>query len=264
MLQPHLHTRQVWRGFKSAASVSINPKKLIRLSIELADRARRDFLNENPDGKAFVAASIGPFGAFLADGSEYRGNYAVTTEKLLEFHSSRIEIIQEVADKFDFWAIETLPSLEEALLVADILGQDPHPAWFSFTLKDHKHIAEGTALAEVAKALDKNAAVSAIGVNCCHPGWVETALKTISQHTSKPLLAYPNGGGEYDPSTKEWVTPKEMELDGAAWIAAGARLVGGCCQTSAESLRPLYSEWASADISPAGRTTNRKTGEDRA
>ncbi len=231
-------------GFQKRGLSLDQSKKLIRLAIELADKARGDFLKENPDRKAYVAASIGPFGAFLADGSEYRGDYGATTKKIREFHSSRIELIREVADLFDFWAVETLPSLEEALMVSDILGEDPHPAWFSFTLKDQQHIAEGTPLAEVAKVLDKNVAVSAIGVNCCHPAWVVSALKTISEHTSKPLLAYPNGGGEYDASTKEWITPKEMELDGASWIAAGARLVGGCCQTSARSLKPLYSDWA--------------------
>jgi len=231
-------------GFQKRGLSIDQSRKLIRLAVELADHARRDFLKINPHGKAYVAASIGPFGAYLADGSEYRGNYEATAEKIREFHSSRIEVIQEVTDKFDFWAVETLPSLEEALMVADILAEDSHPAWFSFTLKDQRHIAEGTPLAEVAKTLDKNVAVSAIGVNCCNPGWVESALKTMSRHTSKPLLAYPNGGGEYDASTKEWVTPKEMELDGASWIAAGARLVGGCCQTSARSLKPLYSDWA--------------------
>jgi homocysteine S-methyltransferase len=230
-------------GFQKRGLSVDQSKELIRLGIELADRARGDFLKENPGGKAFVAASIGPFGAFLADGSEYRGNYAARVQKIRNFHSSRIEIIQEVADKFDFWAVETLPSLEEALIVADILGEDPHPAWFSFTLSDQQHIAEGTSLAEVARVLDENVAVSAIGVNCCHPAWVESALETISQNTSKPLLAYPNGGGEYDPSSKTWVSPREMELDGISWIAAGAKLVGGCCQTSAESLKPLYSRW---------------------
>jgi len=239
-------------GFQQRGLSVDQSKKLIRLGIELADRARGDFLTENPNGKAYVAASLGPFGAFLADGSEYRGDYEATAERIRKFHSSRIEVIQEVADKFDFWAVETMPSLEEALLVADILGEDPHSAWFSFTLRDQQHIAEGTPLADVAKALDKNVAVSAIGVNCCHPAWVESALKIISQHTSKPMLAYPNGGGKYDPSTKEWVTPKEMELDGACWIAAGARLVGGCCQTSARSLRPLYSDWASASYRVTG------------
>jgi homocysteine S-methyltransferase len=231
-------------GFQKRGLSIDQSKKLIRLGVELADKARCAFLKENPKGKAFVAASIGPYGAFLADGSEYRGNYQATTGKIRKFHSSRIDVIQEVADKFDFWAVETLPSLEEALMVADILGEDPHPAWFSFSLRDHKHIAEGTPLEEVAKVLDKNVAVSAVGVNCCHPGWVEAALRIICQHTSKPLLAYPNGGGEYDSSTKEWITPKEMELDGAAWIAAGASLVGGCCQTSSRSLKPLYSDWA--------------------
>jgi len=231
-------------GFQTLGLSVDQSKKLICLGIELADKARRAFLNEKPDAKAFVAASIGPFGAFLADGSEYRGNYQATPEKIRDFHSSRIEIIKEVGDKFDFWAVETLPSLEEALMVADILGEDPHPAWFSFTLRDHGHIADGTLLEDVIKVLDKNTVVSALGVNCCHPGCVEAALKIMRQNTSKALLAYPNGGGEYNPLTKEWYTPGDMAFNGAAWIAAGASLVGGCCQTSSQSLKPLYSDWA--------------------
>lgn len=230
-------------GFQNCGVSFNQAKKLMRLSIELADQARRDFLNGNPNAKAYVAASIGPFGAFLADGSEYRGGYSVSADKIRKFHSSRIESIQDVAEKFDFWAVETLPGLEEALLVADLLGEDSHPAWFSFTLRDQGHIAEGRALAEVVSELDKHDTVAAIGVNCCHPGWVEPALNTISEHTSKPLLAYPNSGGDYDPSTKVWVRSKELEFDVASWIATGARLIGGCCQTSSKSLKPLYSDW---------------------
>ncbi len=232
-------------GFQKRGLDVDQSRALIQLGIELADRARKDFLAGHPDGKAYVAASIGPYGAYLADGSEYRGNYHATAESIFALHAGRIEAIQQVADQFDFWAVETLPSLDEALMIADILAEDPHPAWFSFTLKDEGHIPEGVSLAKVAKVLGKNPSVAAIGVNCCHPAWVEPALKTIARYTSKPLLAYPNGGGEYDAVTKEWITPEEMKLDGAAWIAAGARLVGGCCQTCAKSLDPLYSDWAS-------------------
>lgn len=230
-------------GFRESGLSLEQSRALIQLGVELADKARKDFLAENPDGKAYVAASIGPYGAYLADGSEYSGNYQASAETIREFHIGRIEAIRELSDQFDFWAVETLPSLEEALIVADILATDPHPAWFSFTLKDDGHIPEGMSLAEVTRALDKVPSVTAIGINCCHPGWVEPALKTMSQNTSKPLAAYPNGGGEYDPSTKEWKTPEEMKLDGEAWIAAGARLIGGCCQTCAKSLSPMYSEW---------------------
>jgi homocysteine S-methyltransferase len=231
-------------GFQRRGLGLDQSKQMIRLAIELADRARLDYLLENPHGKAYVAASIGPYGASLADGSEYRGDYLVSAEEIRDFHSSRIELIRGVVDKFDFWAVETLPSLDEALIVADILGKTTRPAWFSFTLRDQQHVAEGIALSEVVKVLDKNIAVSAMGVNCCHPAWVEPALKIMSEYTSKPLLAYPNGGGVYNATTKQWITPKKMELDGAAWIAAGARLIGGCCQTSAKSLKPLYSDWA--------------------
>ena len=231
-------------GFQKRGLSLEESRESIQLGVELADRARRDFLAENPDGKAYVAASIGPYGAYLADGSEYRGNYRASAETIREFHTGRIEAIRELGGQFDCWAIETLPGLDEALLVAEMLESDPHPAWFSFTLKDEGHIPEGMSLQDVAKALDKTPSVTAIGVNCCHPRWVEPALKNLSRNTSKPLVAYPNGGGEYDASTKEWNTPKEMRLDGAAWIAAGARLIGGCCQTCAKSLNPLYSEWA--------------------
>ena len=231
-------------GFQKLGLSADQSRALIQLGIELADQARTDFLAEQPNGRACVAASIGPYAAYLADGSEYRGNYQATTESIHKLHTGRIEAIQQLADQFDFWAIETLPSLDEALMIADILAADPHPAWFSFTLRDEGHIPEGVSLAEVAKVLDKNPSVAAIGINCCHPDWVEPALKTIARQTSKPLVAYPNGGGEYDASTKEWKTPEEMKLDGKAWIAAGARLIGGCCQTCAKSLGPLYADWA--------------------
>ena len=218
------------RGLSEEASLA-----LIARSVELAQRARHDYLAVRPDAKTLlVAGSVGPYGAFLADGSEYRGDYALPEAEMMAFHRPRVQAL--LAAGADLLACETLPSFAEAQALVKLLAEFPDArAWFSFTLRDAGHISDGTPLAEVVGWLNQQPQVVALGVNCVALESVTPALQQLQTLTDKPLVVYPNSGEQYDAGSKTWHSaPSGCTLHDklAEWQQAGARLIGGCCRTS--------------------------------
>lgn len=218
------------RGLSEEASLA-----LIARSVELAQRARHDYLAVRPDAKTLlVAGSVGPYGAFLADGSEYRGDYALPEAEMMAFHRPRVQAL--LAAGADLLACETLPSFAEAQALVKLLAEFPDArAWFSFTLRDAGHISDGTPLAEVVSWLNQQPQVVALGINCVALESVTPALQQLQTLTDKPLVVYPNSGEQYDAGSKTWHSaPSGCTLHDklAEWQQAGARLIGGCCRTS--------------------------------
>lgn len=212
--------------------------ELIARSVRLAASARDD---ADAGRVRLVAGSVGPYGAVLADGSEYTGDYELSREEFIAFHRPRAAAL--VGAGADLLAFETLPKLTEALALADLAEELGAPAWFSFSLRDAEHISDGTPLAEVARALDARPTAIAVGVNCVPLELVAPALEVLAAHTSLPLIAYPNSGETYDPVTKTW----GPGVEGAAtlaelaprWRDSGARLIGGCCRTTPADIAGL-------------------------
>ncbi len=220
------------RGMDEAAALD-----LIALSVRLAASAR----DSGGVSEGLVAGSVGPYGAFLADGSEYRGDYDLSREEFLAFHRPRAAALVEAGA--DLFAFETLPKLTEALALADLAEELGVPAWVSFSLRDAASISDGTPLADVARALDGRAGVIALGVNCVPLELVAPALEELAAHTGLPLVAYPNSGETYDPVTKTWGPGVEgastlAEL-APGWRDSGARLIGGCCRTTPADIAAL-------------------------
>lgn len=212
--------------------------RLLRDAVALAVAARDDFWSDaaNRAGRRrpLVAASIGPYGAMLADGSEYRGHYAATDAALREFHAPRLEVLARSGA--DLLACETLPCLREAVILAELLHDyAPLTAWMSFSCQDDSRNCEGEDVAVCAAALRAFDQVAAIGVNCTAPQFVTGLLKRMAGATDRPLLAYPNSGERYEPKAKRWEsggsTPA-FAARAAEWLDAGARLIGGCCRTT--------------------------------
>ncbi len=222
---------------------------LIRLSVDIAKKVRDDFWNSVEDKSArpfpLVAASVGPYGAFLADGSEYRGDYALDEAALKEFHRLRLKTL--IDTKPDVLACETIPCLREALAIARLLEEFPGTcAWISFSAKDGLHINSGESIAECARALDGFAQVAAIGINCTAPEHVSSLIQEIRKGTGKPILVYPNSGEQYDPTTNTWHgTTAEGSYGNSArvWNEKGASIIGGCCRTSPKDIREIAA-WA--------------------
>jgi homocysteine S-methyltransferase len=220
--------------------VGQNKDKAIRLignSVELAIEARDTFLDE-PQSKGrlvpLIAASIGPYGACLMDGSEYTGDYDLSCRALMEFHRPRMELLAD--SKADLFAIETIPSRHEFEALLRLLEEFPHKdAWISFSCRDSTHLSHGETLAECASLADGHPQVVAVGVNCTDPAFVPALLASIGSITT-PLLAYPNSGEIWDPETGDWTGQGAEDLDATAWVKAGAKLVGGCCRVYPEQI----------------------------
>jgi homocysteine S-methyltransferase len=219
---------------------------LMRLSVRLACEARDDFWNSsqasNSSGrvKPFVAASVGPYGAFLADGSEYRGDYGLSLTDLMDFHRPRMAVLANSGA--DMLACETIPCLLEAQALLKVLEEFPDmSAWFSFSAKDGLHTNHGELISDCATLLE-HPQVAAMGVNCSAPEFVTNLVKHARGATSKPILAYPNSGEVYDANQKRWTgetSCSDFATQAREWFAAGARVIGGCCRTSPEHIREL-------------------------
>lgn len=229
-------------GFVKKGFTPEHAKELIRLSVALAKDARDEFWAENTDkSRAYplVAASLGPYGAHLADGSEYRGAYGVPKETITSFHKENLDILAEAAP--DLYAFETVPCYLEAEAIADALAGYPEDsAWVAFSCKEGHHTCEGNPITDCAKLLDAVPQIASIGVNCCPPGIVESLVRDIASVTKKIIVVYPNSGETYDPVTKSWQGSPVAYADYArSWYNAGARLIGGCCRTTPDDIRAV-------------------------
>lgn len=232
-------------GFEKKGYRRDKAKKLIQDSVALVRAARDAFLYDTAD-TAFlrrpaplVAASVGPYGAYLADGSEYRGDYACSRAELADFHEERLALLVEMRP--DILAFETLPLIDEALALADDLRRYRDAvAWFSFSCKDEKHISSGEPIAEIARILDREPQAAAIGVNCTAPDYVAPLVQEIRSVSEKPIVVYPNTGETYDTAAKTWHGAATAYTDYVkSWFDAGARLIGGCCRTTPATIRDI-------------------------
>ncbi|WP_312394337.1 homocysteine S-methyltransferase [Mixta calida] len=231
------------QGFAARGLDEAQACALIARSVELAQRARQDYLADHPQAAPLlVAGSVGPYGAFLANGAEYRGDYALPQDKMMAFHRPRIAAL--AAAGVDLLACETLPSYAELeALTALLTAEYPTlPAWFSFTLRDSEHLSDGTPLAQAVALLDRCPQVVALGVNCIALEKVTPALTALRRLTRKPLLVYPNSGEQYDAVSKTWHSaPAGCALQDklAEWREAGAQIIGGCCRTTPQDIAAL-------------------------
>lgn len=227
------------------AERGLSPEKaedLLRLCVDLACQARQRVLDDMPAvGPLYVAASVGPYGAYLHDGSEYRGDYGQSAAQLTQFHRRRFEVL--AYSSADCLACETLPCLLEAEVLLRLLEQFPEVcAWFSFSCKDHERISNGDRIIDAARMLGDHPQVAALGVNCTSPPFVESLATQIRSETAKPIAVYPNAGDVWDAQRRCWVgdsDPVAFAAWAKRWHQAGANLIGGCCRTGPEHVRQL-------------------------
>lgn len=209
-------------GFAERGIDRSHAESLMRRSVELARTAR------DAHGSGWVAASIGPYGAALANGEEYTGRYGLSPAQLSAWHRPRLEVIAEAGP--DLLAVETVPDIVEAEALAAILADIGVPAWLSYTV-------DGTATRAAQPLTDAFAVVAevpeivAVGVNCCAPQDVLAAVTVAREVTGKPVVVYPNSGEVWDGPRRVWTGSSSWAADLAPqWVAAGARIVGGCCR----------------------------------
>lgn len=232
-------------GLMSCGYSEEEAKALIRRSVELFLEARDEWWEKEgrTANRAYplCLAGMGPYGAYLANGSEYTGAYEVSDTELTEFHARRAQLLYDAGA--DILLFETQPSLHEALLEARIAEEMGADYWISFSCRDGKHNGKGELIAECAAALSQDHPhLKMVGVNCTKPEYIESLINELKNNTELPIAVYPNSGEVYDPITKTW-THSGSNLDfgtyALRYIAAGARAVGGCCTTVEKHIRQV-------------------------
>lgn len=231
-------------GFEEAGFQSQLARDLIRSAMRIAEDAREAFREEQPqdsDRPIFVAASIGSYGAFTANGAEYTGDLGASRKQLHDHHMPRWEEIR--SGDADIIAFETIPSIEELEVLMDLLGDAPdQEAWVALSCPDGEHLADGSHLSRVMEVILSRPSVLAVGVNCCSPVKVPGLLRKLGDLTSRPLLAYPNSGEGWDADRREWSAGTLYNPpDAVSWRDLGCGIIGGCCRTSPSDINNLRS-----------------------
>ncbi len=215
----------------------------VTLAVEARDAFWSDAENRERRLRPLVAASVGPYGAYRADGSEYTGEYGLSDNELLDFHEARWRILAESAT--DLMACETIPSLQEAEVLLQLLGRTPDRwAWMSFTCRDGAHLSDGTALSAAARTCGAVPRVAAVGINCTRTEHVPELISVVRNATEKPIIIYPNAGGRYDAKRKTWeghAPRRDWPAMVAEWRDLGASIIGGCCRVSAADISSIRS-----------------------
>ena len=226
-------------GFMEIGYDTVTAEKLFKKSVQLAEESIKRF-NVKGD-KPLIAASIGPYGAYLADGSEYHGNYNVSNEELMRFHEHRIKLLDQ--SSADILACETIPSYKETVVLADILKDVNKQAWVSFSCKDEYHINDGTPIEDCIDIIFDHPNIFAIGVNCTRPEYISGLVEVIKPKIKdKRIIVYPNSGDVYNADTKTWsglsTTTSFVEM-AKEWLELGVDIIGGCCRVGPEEIKSL-------------------------
>jgi homocysteine S-methyltransferase len=219
-------------GFAERGIGRDDAARLLRRSVELAKAAR-----DEVGGQRWVAASVGPYGAALANGEEYVGRYGLSVAQLADWHRPRMEILADSGA--DVLALETVPDVDEAEALVGLVHDLGVPAWLSYTISGTTTRA-GQPLADAFVVAVDVPEIVAVGVNCCAPDDVEHAVRVAWETTGKPVIVYPNSGERWDGERRTWVGTSGWSADLAPrWVAEGARIVGGCCRVRPADIAEL-------------------------
>jgi len=205
--------------------------ELNRLAGKLAITASRS----SEEGVA-VAASLPPLRG------SYRPDLVGKFDELVPLYREQAEILEPYCDLF---ICETMSSGEEARAAATAAAEFGRPIWVSFTLLEDKSgkLRSGETIAEAAAKL-KDLPVSGILANCTAPESIDAAMPELAK-LGKVAGGYAN---TFQDVPKDWVMDGKKPTDGLlklredldpehyaahakTWLAAGARVIGGCCGT---------------------------------
>ncbi|SMF38741.1 homocysteine S-methyltransferase [Streptomyces sp. Amel2xC10] len=221
--------------------------RLLALSVELARDAARQARDKQARDKQtrdkgvtrplWVAASVGPYGAMLADGSEYRGRYGLSVDELERFHRPRLEALAAAAP--NVLALETVPDADEAEALLRAVRGLGVPVWLSYSVTGDRTRA-GQPLEEAFALAAGRDEVIAVGVNCCVPEDVDAAVATAARVTGRPVVVYPNSGEVWDADARAWRGRSTFAAEEVLrWRESGARLIGGCCRVGPEAVASI-------------------------
>ena len=221
-----------FEGFGRRGIDRADAARLMRRSVELAKSARDTLATP-----AWVAASVGPYGAMLAHGEEYTGRYGLSVAELTAWHRPRLEVL--IAAGPDVLALETIPDSDEAEALVGLVRELRTPAWLSYTIAGDETRA-GQPLEEAFGIATDVPEIIAVGINCCAPADVLGAVTTARRVTGKPVIGYPNNSEVWDGENRVWVGAPGLDTGLATkWVDAGARIVGGCCRVRPDDIAAM-------------------------
>lgn len=241
-------------GLVEAGLTEKAAEQIIALTVRLAKAARDKVwgaLNETEKAKRpypLISGDVGPYAAYLANGSEYSGDYGkITINELKDFHRPRIQILLDQG--VDLLALETIPNRLETQALIELLAEEfpEAEAYMSFTVQIPDAISDGNSLAEMAKLVSQSNQILAVGINCSSPLLYNQALSFL-ENTGKALITYPNSGEVYDGDSQTW-KPKDKDAltlveHSKYWHAHfGVKILGGCCRTRPNDIKSLYQEF---------------------
>ncbi len=226
---------------------------LVRTAVHAARVAREDA------GAGWVVGSVGPYGASLANGAEYTGDYGLghgeaAVRALREHHRPRLQALLEAG--VDALACETIPTMSEVEALVDEL-RDMHldlPVWVSLTpAPGGRSTRTGEDLAQASSLVADLPTAYAVGVNCCPPEDVPAALAALAPcDYGLRAIAYPNSGEVWDATARTWTGQAAWDADALQqWQALGASAIGGCCRVFSEQIAAI----SAAMLRHAPRTT---------
>ncbi|MFC7304516.1 homocysteine S-methyltransferase [Streptomyces monticola] len=217
-----------YEGFARHGIDAARTTELLHASVRLGRAAARRARAAGVRRPLWVAASAGPYGAMLADGSEYRGRYGLSVAELERFHRPRLETLAAAGP--DVLALETVPDTDEARALLRAVRGLGVPAWLSYSV-DGTRTRAGQPLEEAFALAGASDEVFAVGVNCCTPQDADAAVALAARVTGKPVVVYPNSGERWDAAARDWCGPGSFSAQRVqGWVRDGARLVGGCCR----------------------------------
>jgi homocysteine S-methyltransferase len=232
-------------GFQAIGMPEREAVELLQLSVQFVMQAREQFWSRRSGRfgrlRPIVAASVGPYGAYLADGSEYRGDYLLDEGQLVAWHRRRWHVLANSGA--DILACETIPSYREARAFCRLLAETPQVvAWFSFSCRDGNLISDGTPLSQLGAWLAGEPQILGVGINCTSTRFIPPLIDELRQVTDKHIVVYPNSGEEYDAESRSWAGSSEASEFGTfsrEWRKAGAAIIGGCCRTGPEHIQQI-------------------------
>jgi homocysteine S-methyltransferase len=229
-------------GFAARGMGRAEAARLMRRSVELGQAARAEMGGDQT--RRWIAASVGPYGAALADGSEYRGRYGLSVAALIAWQRPRLEALAAAGP--DVLALETVPDIDEAEALATVIAGAGIPGWLTYSI-DGERTRAGQPIAEAFAVARDVPEIVAVGVNCCAPADVPLAITVAGEISGKPVIVYPNSGEHWDAARRAWAGRSRYEAgQPREWVARGARIVGGCCRVSPADIADIAAAVADA------------------
>ena len=237
-----------YEGFSRFGFDEAGTDELLIRSVVLALDSVNDFWSNLPRNSSrirpLVAASIGPYGAYLADGSEYDGRYGITDQDLIDFHKRRFSLL--ATSDADLVVCETIPSMDEARVLLGLFDETPNArGWISFSCRDGGHLSDGSPIESAIDLCENIEGLVGVGVNCTAPRFVNELITRIQSRTERAVIVYPNSGENWDARNKRWIgadSGEDWVKMAVMWQRTGARGIGGCCRIGPDVIEQVRSQ----------------------